>query len=336
MLRRSWLIVLSTFAVGFLVGLISLMARRSYTSSATFIPQSTGGQSSLGGLAAQLGVVLPSADANQSPEFYAELLKSRRILEGVVDTRYSTPTDSIGLLTTVLKSSGRTPAIKREKAIKRLRELTSTTVSRNTGIVRLAVTMNDAQLAQRITSRYLELLVEFNMMVRQSQGAAQREFTGNRVAEVEVDLKRAEDSLQTFLQHNRDYRNSPELIFQSDRLRRDITMRQQVYTALMQSYEQAKIEEVRDTPVITIIATPEVPVRPDRRRIILKTILGLVLGGMLGVGLAFWREFVERTSGIEDTDLQEFVRLRSAVLYDVRHPLRTLRRGLARPNITSP
>lgn len=335
LLRRRVTVVGSMLAVAFVVGMFSLTSRRTHTSSATFVPQSTSSQSSLGGLAAQFGFIPPGAEANQSPEFYAELLKSRRILEGVVDTRYRTPTDSVGLLTTILKGSGRTPAIRRENAIKRLSQATSTTVSRNTGIVRLAVRMDDAVLAQRVTARYLELVNEFNLMTRQSQAAAEREFSGNRVAEVKVDLKRAEDSLQNFLQHNRDYRSSPELTFRSERLTRDVTMHQQIYTALVQAYEQAKIEEVRDTPVITIIETPQVPVRPDRRRTILKTILGLILGGMFGVGLAFWREFVDSTSGAEDTDLVEFARLRSSLLQDVRHPLRALKRGLARTKVPS-
>jgi uncharacterized protein involved in exopolysaccharide biosynthesis len=34
---------------------------------------------------------------------------------------------------------------------------------------------------------------------------------------------------------------------------------------LAQAYEQARIEEVRDTPVITVIEAPMLPARPDPR-----------------------------------------------------------------------
>jgi uncharacterized protein involved in exopolysaccharide biosynthesis len=54
--------------------------------------------------------------------------------------------------------------------------------------------------------------------------------------------------MQAFLQANRQWANSPDLTFQHDRLERDIALRQQVYTTLVQSFEQARISEVRDTP----------------------------------------------------------------------------------------
>src|SRR3712207_7894583 len=50
-------------------------------------------------------------------------------------------------------------------------------------------------------------------------------------------------------QRNRDYRNSPELTFQQERLSREVSRVQQLYGRLSEAYEQAKIEEVRDTPV---------------------------------------------------------------------------------------
>lgn len=238
--------------------------------------------------------------------------------------------DTAGSLTKVLKSRGRTPALRREAAIKRLRKLTNTEVSSRTNIVRLTVKMRDPLLAQRVTGRYLEFLSDFNLMTRQTRGAAERKFTGQRVDEVKEDLKRAEDRLQEFLQRNRSYANSPELTFQFDRLSRDVSMQQQIYTSLVQAYEQAKIEEVRDTPVITILDPPKVPVRPDSRHVVLKTILGLVLGGTFGVGLAFWREYVLSSSGSERTEVEEFVRLRASLFEDLRHPFRALSRGVAR------
>jgi uncharacterized protein involved in exopolysaccharide biosynthesis len=322
--------------VAFAVGLLSVTADRTYTSATTFMPQSEGSRTNIGGLAAQFGVMLPGEEGSWSPAFYAELIKSRRILERIVDTRFPTASDSIRLLTIALQSEGKTPALKREAAIKQLAGFTTTTVFRATSTIRLAVTTHDPVLAQRIAARYLELLSDFNMMTRQSQGAAQRKFTGQRVEEVKVDLKRAEDSLQVFLQQNRDYGNSPQLTFQADRLRRDVAMQQQVYTTLVQAHEQAKIEEVRDTPVLTIIELPQSPILPDSRRVVLKTFLGLVLGGMFGVGLALWREYLKTRSGTKDPDLEEFVRLRGSLLGDLRHPLQALKRGLAHATASSP
>ena len=100
--------------------------------------------------------------------------------------------------------------------------------------------------------------------------------------------------MQAFLQANRQWENSPDLTFQHDRLERDISLRQQVYTTLVQSFEQARITEVRDTPVITVLQAPFFPPGPDDARMLLVIALGIVLGGMLGVILAFVVEAMKR------------------------------------------
>jgi len=92
---------------------------------------------------------------------------------------------------------------------------------------------------------------------RQSQAAAERGFTEERMAEAQEELRAAENELQRFLQNNRQFQNSPELVFQHDRLQRRVAMRQQVYTSLVQSYEQARIDEVPNTPVITVVEYAE-------------------------------------------------------------------------------
>ena len=99
--------------------------------------------------------------------------------------------------------------------------------------------------------------------------------------------------MQDFMQANRQWDNSPDLQFQHDRLQRDITLRQQVYTTLVQSFEQARIAEVRDTPVITVLQEPFFP-PPDDDRLLLVGALGVVLGGLAGIVLAFVVEAVRR------------------------------------------
>jgi uncharacterized protein involved in exopolysaccharide biosynthesis len=105
----------------------------------------------------------------------------------------------------------------------------------------------------------------FNLKSRQSQASQERRFTEQRLTQAQADKRQAEDELQAFLQRNRDFRSSPQLSFAYDRLADNVSLRQQLYTTLAQSYEQARIEEVRDTPVITIVEPPMLPARPDPR-----------------------------------------------------------------------
>ena len=157
------------------------------------------------------------------------------------------------------------PALKREAAIRRLGDDVQATTVQKTGVIDVAVTTRNPALSLQVSTRLIELLNQFNLESRQTQAGAERRFTEQRLGEVKGDLRAAEDQLQHFLQRNREYRNAPELNFQQERLQRQVQLQQQLYTTLSQSFEQAKIEEVRDTPVITVVEPPEAPVRPDPR-----------------------------------------------------------------------
>src|SRR5262249_12779384 len=162
-----------------------------------------------------------------------------------------------------------------------------------------------------------QLLAEmntFNMESRQSQAGAERRFVEQRLNELKDSLRAAEDRLQAFLQRNRDYENSPQLSFQQQRLAREVSMQQDMVTGLAQSFEQARIEEVRDTPVITVIDKPEIPVERDRRGLIKKGLLAIVLGGVLGLGVAFVREGMARGRRNGSAELEEFSELRREAL----------------------
>ena len=102
----------------------------------------------------------------------------------------------------------------------------------------------------------LDLVHTFDLTTRQTQAGAERRFSGERLAELTGELRDAEDTLKSFLIENRVFSNSPALQFEHDRLQRAVTMRQELVTSLAQAYERARIEEVRNTPVITLIDPP--------------------------------------------------------------------------------
>ena len=142
--------------------------------------------------------------------------------------------------------------------------------------------------------------------------------------------------MQQFLQRNRDLLNSPELTFQRDRLQREVSMQQEVFTSLAQALEQAKIEEVRDTPVLTLVEEPELPVRPDRLRLIVKGGMALLGGLMLGCLLAFWKAFSENAARAGSLEVAEFQRLRREAAGDLLRPWRVLSRRRRSPTASPP
>jgi uncharacterized protein involved in exopolysaccharide biosynthesis len=319
------------FACSFLLFLVvvgvTLSLPRTYTTEASFTPQSERLPSNLAGIAAQFGVALPGGDAGSSPDFYIELLESRRILGETIKSRYTFPTDTgevSGTLMDILEIEGETEGEREEMAIKRFRGMVAAELDRPSSVVTLQVETHNPQLSARIAQRILDLLNRFNLDTRQSQAAAERRFTESRLAEAKQELLEVENRLQAFLEINRDVGTSPLLRFRQQRLEREVDIRQAVVSALAQNYEQARIDEVRDIPLITIVEPPVARALPDSRRVLLRGILAVVAGALLGALLAFFMAFVRASRTDTADELDEFRRLKRATARDIRRPWRLL------------
>jgi uncharacterized protein involved in exopolysaccharide biosynthesis len=336
-LARRQLIVVTSLALTLVVVAFTLLQRRTYTSTASFVPET--GESQVGqlaALAAQFGFQLPLSDAAESPEFYVRLLRSREILRGTVETPYGASAevvseeDPTGTLIDIWEVKGDTYGERLEEATEELLERMETGAARQTGIVEFSIEEHSALLARDIADRMLTLVNDFDLRSRQSQAAEQRRFVGERLGAVSAQLTVAEDSLEDFLKQNRRYERSPDLTFEYERLQRRVTLQQQVVTSLAQAYEQAKIDEVKNTPVITVVETPVVPARPDRRRLLGKTLGGLIVGGILGVILSFSLTFFSYLPTEEPLDYEEFARVRDEAATEFRAAWKSVRRWFSR------
>jgi uncharacterized protein involved in exopolysaccharide biosynthesis len=126
-----------------------------------------------------------------------------------------------------------------------------------------------------------------------------------------VDTARAElDSAETkvleFLESNREFRDAPQLVARYDHLQRDVTIKQEVLLTLSRSFEEARIQEVNDAPVITVIdqaIRPVQPSRPLRRLIVVTTML---LSAFLALVVAIIHEFVGRIRDFHPQDYDEY------------------------------
>jgi uncharacterized protein involved in exopolysaccharide biosynthesis len=167
--------------------------------------------------------------------------------------------------------------------------------------------MHSPELAAATANRMLELLNEFNLERRQSQSREQRRFTGDRLAEAEQELREAERSQLRFLQNNRQYQGSPLLEFQAEQLGRAVQLKQEVFLTLTKAHEEARIAEVRDTPVLTVIDPAVSPAMRSRPRRVLGVTVALLVGGLLGVALVYigaFRSRVKRDSPPDYVDFQ--------------------------------
>lgn len=277
--------------------LLAVALRRGvqYAATVAFIPESQRPASAVSGLAAQLGVSVGSGnDGLSSPQFYPELVRSPQFLGALVESSYvvDSAAGTRRSLIEIYDVARFGPVEGRYRAITKLaRNLTSSAAIR-TSIVTIKVTAPSATLARDISAQVLREITRFNQHKRQGRAGAERQFIERRLAQVRDSAQAAENRLQQFLNENRDYSTSPTLNFREKRLERELQAHQLVLNTLVPSYEQSKIEEVRDTPVLTVISAPESPVRPEPRGRLRLMVLGLVGGLFLGVVLVVGLDFL--------------------------------------------
>ncbi|HXG72786.1 MAG TPA: Wzz/FepE/Etk N-terminal domain-containing protein [Gemmatimonadaceae bacterium] len=337
LLRRRWLIAVLTLA-GLLLGAKSkAFSGRSYTSTTTFIPVASRAPSQLSGLAAQLGMGAQPGDPSQSPQFYVELLTTPTVLRPVVLEKFSvqTPTGIMSRNLVQWYGLDAKPAEQAtSEAIRTLSQSLEVTTSFKTGIVTLRATDASPLIAQEILRRLLVQVSLFNEARRQQKAAAEREFTASQLAESDAQLRASERRMREFLELNREFR-APKLSLEQERLQRDVVMRQELYTATAQAYQQIKIEELRNAPIISIIEPPALPVVPNARGLAKATVLGALVGFMIGVLLAIVREYFLKTQIVRPDEGREFRALKRAFWADLRSPLSAFRRKKPRAAASS-
>jgi uncharacterized protein involved in exopolysaccharide biosynthesis len=287
-----------TIAVGAIAGAVlgvalALLLPSKYTAETSFAPETSSASSlmgalgslgALGGSLGGLGAALPSASS--SPEFFASLLQSRELREATLKSRFRDPESGTERpLLDILDPPGNTPARRLGEGVRRLAKLTSVSVDKKTGIVGLTATMRDPALAAAVANRMTTLLNEFNLERRQSSSRSQREFAERRLRTAEAEMRGAEARQLDFLQSNRAITQSPALQATAARLDREVRLKQDVYLSLSKAFEEARIAEVRDTPLLTLIdgATP-----PDRRsspRRVLTVVAATILGALVGIAM---------------------------------------------------
>ena len=281
-----WMLV-----AGILTATVVFLKPAKYVASASFIPQGTDvSRAGLASLAGQFGFALPATNQSLSPDFYAKLSRSPVLLKPIA--RDTITVDEMGHrripFQELFDIQGVSPAQREEKGAHLLSGMISTTVDKTTGIVEISVSTRWPSVSLAIARALVDGVNDFNQRTREGQAAAERKFVEGRSVVARAELRAAEDRLQGFLSNNRDFSRSPELAFEHDRLQREVMLQQQVFTSLVQSLEDVRIREVRDTPVITIIEPPSVATVPASRRRAALVLFGLVLGELLEECLRFF------------------------------------------------
>lgn len=313
-LLHSWKAVVGCpLIAGIIVAGVTLLLHPTFTATTTFVPVAPATSatlpSGLASLAGEFGVNLGSTAA-VSPDFFAEVLTSHELLSATLRSEFDDPrAHSVGRATLIeiLEIKGKTPTELRENGIRELETDVTQRVDRRTGIVTLTVEGRSPALVAAVANHMVELLNTFNLERLQLQSHERRRFVGDRLQQADSELHSAETAHLRFLQANRRYADSPLLAFEENRLSRQVQLRQEVFQTLTREYEEARIAEVRDTPVLTVI-DPAVP--PDRRsapRRKLLVFLALLTGALTALPWAYLSEY-RRAANRETGSYGAFVR----------------------------
>lgn len=315
LLLRRRRAILTFMAAGGLLGLLSgLLQHRTYRSTAVFLPQSNDLGASAAGLAlaaSQFGVKLPQLGGSWGPPVYTAVLRSHELLAQLAaDTLVVVEEGGRrATLIDLLEIRGRSEAERVDRAVLTLRKRIEVREVKQINGVEVSVKSRWPSVSLAVAERLVDEVHHFVQVTRQSQASAERQFAEARAVDAEQQLRTAEDRLQSFMQRNRVFTGSPELTFQRDRLQRDVSLRQQLYNAMLQAREEARVREVRDTPVITSLESPALPVLPEPRRSVLKGAAGVLGGGFIALVLALFADGLAGARRAPSEEAREFLRL---------------------------
>lgn len=307
-LLRWRLVVVITLGTVLLGLLATFIIPPVYRTQASFVAnssssaklQSTGSSSTgLGGLISQLGGSV-GGDPSESPNFYVELLASRELLTRLIQSEFSNPRtsnprDSATLLS-ILQIKRADPRRQLEVAVKKTRDATHPGFDSKTNLVWFSVDAQWPDLSAQIANRMIDLVSSFNRETRVSRSKSKRAFLQMRHDSAQTALRAAEERQRVFYEQNRGFISAPGLKYEEQRIRREVDLASDLYINLDRQLEVARIDEINDAALITIIDSAVVPRKAQWPRygvlLFSATAIGLLIGIVVAASasvIADWR-----------------------------------------------
>ena len=246
----------------------------------------SGSGSGIQGLASQLGVSA-GGDPSESPNFYVKLIESEELRRRLLNSKFQDPRgqssrDSARLLD-ILRLKSDDPQRKMEMGVKEMGKAIGSDFDLKTNLVSLSVDSRWPELAAAIGNRTIELVDAFNHEQRVSRARSKRMFVQSRLDSAKVELQDAEERQRVFYEQNRQWRNSPQLVFEEGRMRRNVDVATDLFLTLQRQFEGARLDEFNDAAEITIVDPAVAPRKAKWPRYGLLLFSTLFIGAILGL-----------------------------------------------------
>jgi uncharacterized protein involved in exopolysaccharide biosynthesis len=273
---RRWRLVAVCVAAAWAAGLaLILVPKREYRAQLVVaaVPNAKGA-SLAGGISSLLGNA-SLGGVQSTPYFITRLLMLRGVLREVA----LSPAGE-GAKRTIIERVLEEPreSINPEELDAGMREVLSTEVDKQTGLVTFAVTHPDSALARHIAQRILAVASRTFVEVLRSQASDQREAGRAQVDSTLRQLRTAEARLQSFQTTHRVYAPYSPAAVQRQRLDRDLVAAQAAYSDAVTERQSAIARELADLPAVVVVD----PIPPELTRVPRQAVLKLLLAAVLG------------------------------------------------------
>ena len=270
-----------------------------YTSSITILPD-VGRKTTytqLSDLASLAGI---NVGEGAGTEIYQNLLKAESVLSPVIYEKYKTeqfekPVNLIEYFD-IDKYNSYTPELRKRKrfliAKEKLFKRISTRLDRKTKILLVSVTMPESQLSADVVNRIVKSLDNYLRTKTKTYASEQRLYIEKRIKQVSDSLDIAENKLKDFREKNRVIISSPALLLNQTRLLRNVKIMQSVYIELNKQLELAKIDEVKDTPILNVREYAQDPVKKAGPKIFSNFLLVIILSLILSFLFVIFRNSI--------------------------------------------
>ncbi len=140
-----------------------------------------------------------------------------------------------------------------EIAMKKLKKHISVNEDPRTGLIRIKTTFSDPIISAEVANFIGSQVQNYIQKENSAQSTKEKVFISDRLLIVKKELESAELELKTFKERNRGYEDSPELFMVFSRYFRNVEAKKEVFLTLQQQLELARIEEVRQSPILHIL-----------------------------------------------------------------------------------
>ncbi len=159
----------------------------------------------------------------------------------------------------------------------------------NTELMRIVAEAPDPEVAQHVADAAANILVVQSQEIYSSSGQTTQEILQKQLEQIETELNAARGDYESELT------KTPRDNALIDALNQSISLKERTYATLLDQYDQARLNEALRVNSVSVVEPATLPFGPTRPKPETNIVLGVLVGLIGGVALAFLFENLDTT-----------------------------------------